>query len=80
MRHKETEPSRAKGTFIKKQSDVNRKEIQKGRVGKKKTLGEKEGQMERWEVLWREGVFMSGCHRHSGTPLKRRKFDIEREG
>lgn len=54
------------------------KKYKKGE-SERKTLAEKEGQTERWEVLWREGVFMSGCHRHSGTPLKRKKFDIERE-
>lgn len=42
--------------------------------------GEKEGQTGRWKVLWREGVFMSGCRRHSGTPSKRKsKFDKECE-
>lgn len=53
--------------------------IQKGRVRERETSeerererGEKEGQTGRWRVLWREGVFMSGCRRHSGTPSKRK--------
>lgn len=59
------------------------KKYKKGELAREKDIGrvkgEKEGQTERWEVLWREGVFMSGCHQHSGTPLKRNKFDIEHE-
>lgn len=78
---KEVETQRDKAKLGKKVSlhrsrwkrDVNGKEIQKGRNQRKKDIrrAEKEGQTERWKVLWREGIFMSGCRQHSGTPPER---------
>lgn len=83
VRYKETEPSRAKGKSLQGHTgercewkrNTKRERQREKDIGR--VRGEKEGQTERWKVLWREGVFMSGCHRHSGTPLKRKKFDIE---
>lgn len=49
-------------------------ESQRKRLGER---GEKEGQTERWKVPEREGVFMSGCRRHSRMPSKRKPGLIE---
>ncbi len=54
-----------------------KRESERERHKGERERGKKEGQTGRWKVLWREGVFMSGCRRHSGAPPKRKPSLIQ---